>query len=1018
MNFFVRLRTTVLILCLTAIVGFTFVQVVFAGTHVRSRADIDPNPSLAPLIGAEDSEVPASESSAPFPFRFSPQATFQVGTTWMDMQQNGSMGRQIVLGGGWVHNVWNYLPAGNTSSRNTPYYGYQLSSGTVVSNPGVDQTGNGAGFCAVGYDQTSSGRVGVAYHNIADSRTKFAKQTSLGASPFTTFYFPAPGANCQGIVTGAGITDGPYYWPKVAVDKNSSEQSIAHLVSTEFAGAQVKLSLVYYRTNFGMTAPSATCGLFVDSVTTVAAVVEQDPNSDRVAVVWLRPADWAHGDAIQQRNNDVVYQESTDLGSTWFLPVAVTQYDGNDYERAYTDLGALYSSDGCLHIVWTTSYFDSASANVGNQGARLYHWDACQQCQSLLLDADNSEVACKRGQWNKNICKMSLSECTVGGSPRLYATYTYFTGDDSNDPGAPDCSQAGWSNGEIYAQVSPNGGHTWGPPVNLTNTQSHNCAAGNCMSEHWSSAAPYVTDSLRIQYILDTDAGAVQYSEGAWTNNPVMNLSYPCFSMTTYSHLTAIPGHFDYPLHTTPGQQKDTLLVLVNAGNGIANYSRSQSYVSGSGWLSFPNDPSNSTVPAGCTFADTLVLRINAPASQGFYQAVVSFTYNDGDSNVTVQVPIDLYNFNEFFLPTDQAINTTTNRLNVNQAGRIGNYEQGNLFTYTSSGVSYMKDGSLIIGTSVDNLSFLIYEGSGGQPTVDNPYGRLYAKSNLTYSTSHAKYQLATGNGVNRDSTIGFRVAYYAPKDASNSDFYLARFSIYPGPNNSTQRIENFTAAFATDWDIPSDDGQSNTGGGEDARQMVYQRGTGSATNTNRFGALAVIREDGLAAPGGFVWENYRYVNPLKVYNVDTLWNRMSTVSKFETSPSTGDLNAIIVATNHETIVSPDSFHFVIVVGGQLNGTLVGLQSVIDRAESFYCQNIATDQIGCPQYVCGDGDGNSLVTISDAVYIINYIFAGGPAPNPLLAGDCDCNELVTISDVVYLINYIFAGGQAPCAACP
>ncbi len=69
-------------------------------------------------------------------------------------------------------------------------------------------------------------------------------------------------------------------------------------------------------------------------------------------------------------------------------------------------------------------------------------------------------------------------------------------------------------------------------------------------------------------------------------------------------------------------------------------------------------------------------------------------------------------------------------------------------------------------------------------------------------------------------------------------------------------------------------------------------------------------------------------------------------------------------------------------------------------------------------YVCGDADASGVVTISDVVYLINYIFAGGPAPNPLLAGDVDCNAIVTISDAVYLINYIFAGGPVPCAACP
>ncbi len=67
---------------------------------------------------------------------------------------------------------------------------------------------------------------------------------------------------------------------------------------------------------------------------------------------------------------------------------------------------------------------------------------------------------------------------------------------------------------------------------------------------------------------------------------------------------------------------------------------------------------------------------------------------------------------------------------------------------------------------------------------------------------------------------------------------------------------------------------------------------------------------------------------------------------------------------------------------------------------------------------CGDANGSGIVNISDAVYLVNYIFAGGPAPNPLASGDANCSGGVNISDAVYLINYIFSGGAAPCAACP
>jgi hypothetical protein len=62
-------------------------------------------------------------------------------------------------------------------------------------------------------------------------------------------------------------------------------------------------------------------------------------------------------------------------------------------------------------------------------------------------------------------------------------------------------------------------------------------------------------------------------------------------------------------------------------------------------------------------------------------------------------------------------------------------------------------------------------------------------------------------------------------------------------------------------------------------------------------------------------------------------------------------------------------------------------------------------------YVGGDANGDGSVDISDAVYLIAYIFSGGSAPEE--GGDANCDGGVDISDAVYLIAYIFSGGAAP-----
>jgi hypothetical protein len=65
----------------------------------------------------------------------------------------------------------------------------------------------------------------------------------------------------------------------------------------------------------------------------------------------------------------------------------------------------------------------------------------------------------------------------------------------------------------------------------------------------------------------------------------------------------------------------------------------------------------------------------------------------------------------------------------------------------------------------------------------------------------------------------------------------------------------------------------------------------------------------------------------------------------------------------------------------------------------------------------GDVNASSIIDIDDVVFLIMYVFAGGPAPSPEWLGDVNCDQLTDIDDIVYLISYIFGGGSAPCGGC-
>ncbi|MBW3671358.1 MAG: IPT/TIG domain-containing protein, partial [Acidobacteria bacterium] len=75
------------------------------------------------------------------------------------------------------------------------------------------------------------------------------------------------------------------------------------------------------------------------------------------------------------------------------------------------------------------------------------------------------------------------------------------------------------------------------------------------------------------------------------------------------------------------------------------------------------------------------------------------------------------------------------------------------------------------------------------------------------------------------------------------------------------------------------------------------------------------------------------------------------------------------------------------------------------------CSTTSTRSIPVTEAVAGDVNGDLTVSVADIFYLINYLFAGGPAP--IGPGDANGDGAVTVADIFYLINYLFAGGPAP-----
>ncbi len=70
-----------------------------------------------------------------------------------------------------------------------------------------------------------------------------------------------------------------------------------------------------------------------------------------------------------------------------------------------------------------------------------------------------------------------------------------------------------------------------------------------------------------------------------------------------------------------------------------------------------------------------------------------------------------------------------------------------------------------------------------------------------------------------------------------------------------------------------------------------------------------------------------------------------------------------------------------------------------------------------PSTMPGDANGDGILDVSDAVFIVNYLFQGGPPSNPPSAGDINGDCFIGLSDLVWLLNFLYRGGPPPQIRC-
>jgi Viral BACON domain len=928
-------------------------------------------------------------------------------TTSRDRQHYTTMGRQIVYAG-YYNAACDYVYLDYSERQvigaTTLYY---CNFAIFDWGLGMWEITNGASSTPVSPSNSLSANIDattdnssavVSYHHGANDSSPYYSHVGYNDVSCPSYAFTTdtlPGApNIENVVSGfcpeVNSIDNPYIWPHVDVDTNDAGIVVTHVAASELSdcagipadGIEVS-SYVYWRKVADAYDQPWTGSWdgphFMDSGYVNSPLVRADKNNADVYYIWLKPMYYYSGSAHPcevnslghyQITNEVAYKFSDDDGASWGPTQYITDFasgfeDGRTEPAAY-DISAMIDPSGHLHVVWSGGNRDPEDYCSSYYASVLWHWDSGNNCISVAYDAsDPAYFVGGVGAWNIVLSKMNISYC----DEHLYISFTRFGGssvsDTSLDYGIGDGTNF-YQNGELYvvgSDASGTMGKTWTPGINLTQTASDSCVAGNCFSEHWSSMALYSTDSLMIEYIEDKDPGAFGINDvgSIATENPVMFMTWPCFSMAEVGInvcLTLTPNDPTYPEIalapngntagcTTPATYSDEI-TIENRGNVDLNYTTSSDAV----WLavtagsadgiSAGAGPRNAYHPSwsgapGCAAPATIEWTANsASLGSGNYVGAITVDIDDPSAD-DFDIIVNLAVACQYYLPEYATLTSGCWEVDVWNTPRGGNGKDisrayhGDMMFYACGGdttIHPLFSEAFIVGWNDggivcygDNMGDEFNAGMRALSGVD--------VTSVGDPSGGNGYWKSTGYWCTPDSVVYGKTEYFVPGHQDTS-VLIEKITLW---NESGSPLNGFLAGEGIDWDVRTDSFYDD-GGVDFAHQMVYQRGANNPEFDSVVAGLSpYVGHD--ASFGAATLDNHDFIYPYGGYKPDSIYEKLTSLDgTYEIfSNSVTDINSVF--RFYEGILNADdTLVFIKIKAVSLNG-IIGLQTLIEKGNIF-----------------------------------------------------------------------------------
>ena len=976
---------------------------------------------------APEYNIMAKYVTSPMPELLLPQGPDSAGWTYYEYQSNHCISRQIANdytgSGGKRHFSWMYAP--NALNIGTTGLRYIRYNSKVQGGPPTF-----GWLSALGIDISPSTRAGYNRLDILPDSREVIAYHAIGYGTYTTLNVEtgSPGSGTFKVYdvpdSLEGQTNG--VWPVVATQKDPTLPVYIHIGEQSNTGTAMGYTRCYkYADSLKCQGPGTPEYVVrpdvIEGLNRFAYYAGEEasgincgpitsPTSRKVAFVWQK------GDYLA---SDMVYVESNNGGDDWMTagsfpaPTNVTNYGPGYTNQLTAEWAGVYDYDDNLHLFWiNTNDGTRSNVTVWHYSSGLPESKRVRQVTSIHVP---DYVGAGSGSNGLAIMLLSAGVNYLAG-PRH--NWLYLLWSQSDDLSGADTSTAGLTNHELYVTASSNGGLSWAPPINITNTHTNNCAAGTCMSENWASIAERVDSVLHIQYIIDLDPGGFVNGEGTGTKNWVKYMRYPESSITipAVAGIGFNPSVWNYPtLRTANATAVPKTLQVANTGTAELFFKIDAPTAAGYVGLS----TSGGSILEGGDPVDVVVSFNNGgPLSDTILYDSLRVASNKGLAGVETYVDTQWVKFtlivtDTFYAEEFDTVDTGPGgiKLVVSSAGKMGNSSSGTGVNMTYNGVDYLFDGSVALLTHGSNLGATnVYEHRDFLAEAPLEVTQQPEFSFWGITTTKAIYAPVVSRKGTPDDWLWW---WWTVEDKNvffqNEKVVVKYVKLYKNdPPVWWKAIAEPsplpTVYFGLGMDMDAAGPSSCTNGSfanigavDSTNGLIYMYGDTVCNLNNFVGAyFYYVKRDtvsSLKPLGAHVLESTYsiHMNSNDGYSDDTL-------AAYITKPGWGVPIDTVAHYEANIVICADSVE---------NGsptTVVEAKYALVPSENGLA--------GLFKPMCGNANRDAKVTVADVVFLVNFLFKGGPKPFMYYANANGDNK-ITVGDVVYLVNYLFKGGAKP-----